>query len=407
MPRLTALLVVVTILLSNTPLHAEETDWLIPAGETLEVGVLTVDASELADRYNDTFTGMLRANLRLSGVIVPLPEGVIERALTNRGLSLPSRGFGNPQIGGEVGRLVGVDYILVTRISPNAAKYDLNLMLVKTANDEVVESVTVSGISPLAIDFEPALAEIVVKLVDAVSEPVLPEMLVEGPLPGMIFARIEGGIFTMGSERGDDEERPVRKVNVEAFELMTTEVTQQMWLALMEENPSKFEGDQRPVEKVTLREIKRFIVAMNLKDPDHFYRLPTEAEWEYAARCGKETQFPFGDDSVGLDFFCWFKDNSHKKTHKVGTREPNDWGLYDMLGNVFEYCVDSWYKNYKDAPLSSAARFNRNDRDGDRVIRGGSYTSSAWMCRPAARLMHNPDRREEYVGFRLARGPKE
>lgn len=406
MQRLTTIFAVLTLLLTTVTTHAEESDWLIAAGDSLEVGVLSVDASELADRYNDPFTSMLRANLKLSGVIVPLPEGVIERALSNRGLSLPRRGFGNPQIGGEVGSLVGVEYILVTRVSQNAANYDLSLKLVKTATDEVVESATISNISPLAIDFEPALAEVVVQLVNKISEPILPEMFVEGPLPGMMFARIESGVFIMGSERGDKEERPVRKVNVEPFELMTTEVTQRMWMELLDENPSKFEGDARPVEKVTLREIKRFIVAMNLKDPDHFYRLPTEAEWEYAARCGKETQFPFGDDSVGLDFFCWFKENSDKQTHQVGTREPNAWGLYDMLGNVFEYCVDSWYKNYEDAPLTAAARLDRRDRDGDRVIRGGSYKSSAWHCRPAARLAHNPNRREEYVGFRLARSEK-
>lgn len=396
----------VSILLFLFPFQSTAQTWLISAGQTLTVGVLKTDASKLSDRYNDSFSQIVRANLELSGVYQPLPEATIQSALDARGLSLPRSGFANPAVGGEVGRIVGVEYMVVSTVTQQGNSYGITLVLVKTANDSVLYTVSVDGIGQLAIDFEPAIANAVAKLVGLTVEPVVPEQFTEGPLKEMLFAKLEGGRFTMGSERGEGSERPVRQVRIEPFELMTTEVTQSMWNSVMGENPSKYKGPNLPVEKVTLDEIKKFIVAMNIKDPDHFYRLPTESEWEYAARGGVETQFPFADDAVGLDFFAWFKENSKGKTHEVGTREPNPFGLYDMLGNVFEYCVDSWYDDYTDAPVSSAARFNRRDKNGPRVIRGGSFTSSAWNCRPASRLDHHPNRREEYVGFRLARNEK-
>ena len=386
----------------SLPLFADES-YLIPAGETLPVGVLTMDASKLSDRYNDSFTGMLNADLIESGVFKPLPEGTIHAALDKRGLSLPREGFANRNIGGEVGRLVGADYMIVASVGLDGANYTVNLFLMDSRNDSILTSVSEGPVGPLAIDFEPAIANAVVKLVEEIAEPVLPERFVEGPLPGMMFARIDSGDYIMGSEHGEKNEHPARRVTIDPFELMTTEVTQSMWMTVMEKNPSKFEGESHPVERVTLDEIKKFMVAMNIKDPTHRYRLPTESEWEYAARSGASTQFPFADDAVGLDFFAWFKKNSDGKTHPVGTREPNSFGLYDMLGNVFEYCVDAWYNDYEGAPLSAAARLDRRHPNGPRVIRGGAYVSSAWYCRPASRLDHRPNRREEYVGFRLAR----
>jgi len=231
----------------------------------------------------------------------------------------------------------------------------------------------------------------------------LPEKFLEGPLPKMIFARIEGGSYRMGSDDGDKSEQPVHEVEVAPFELMTTEVTQEMWDEVMEENPSKFKGPDQPVERMTYKEIRRFIVALNIKDPDYQYRLPSEAEWEYAARAGTTTEFPFGNDAVGLDYFAWFKENSDGTTHKVAQKEANGFGLFDMLGNVFELCVDTWYDDYEGAPSSSAARLGRSHPDAPRVLRGGSFASSAGNCSPATRIAHKPGKRRPYAGFRLAR----
>jgi formylglycine-generating enzyme required for sulfatase activity len=161
-------------------------------------------------------------------------------------------------------------------------------------------------------------------------------------------------------------------------------VTQQQFEAVMGDNPSHFKGGSLPVETVSWDDAQTFIQKLNTHSGKKLYRLPTEAEWEYAFRAGSTSLYYFGDDESQLGEYAWYLGNSVQTTHPVGQKKPNGWGLYDMAGNVWEW-TDSWY---------DSSRSNR-------VLRGGSWFNTAVYCRSAYRFSFHPDYRLNYVGFRL------
>ncbi len=232
---------------------------------------------------------------------------------------------------------------------------------------------------------------------------------------GMEFVLIPGGFFVMGSPLSDPDsrkaERPQRLVTMEPFYLMTTEVTQAQWSKIMQSNPSHFTGENRPVEKVSWYDVQRFICRLNQMDAQRTYLLPTEAEWEYACRAGNEARFPWGDDLeyTLLSDYAWYSNNSvissAHSTSAVGVKKPNPWGLYDMLGNVWEWCADPFHRNYKGAP-SDGRVWKSTNEFLNRVCRGGSCYSDSTSCRPAARLSIDPFERLKYIGFRLICTPR-
>ena len=229
-------------------------------------------------------------------------------------------------------------------------------------------------------------------------------------LIGMEFVLIPAGIFRMGSAPGSGfgDEHPQHPVEItQPFYLQTTEVTQGQWQKVMGNNPSKFKNcsDDCPVEMVSWDDTQKFIKKLNDKEGTDTYRLPTEAEWEYAARAGTTTEFFFGDDARQLGEYAWYKDNS-MNTHPVGQKEPNPWGLYDIIGNVWEWVEDDWHNNYDGAPYDGSAWIVKT-RGILRVVRGGSWGGGSWEggahnCRSANRYYFVPVARTTYIGFRLA-----
>jgi formylglycine-generating enzyme required for sulfatase activity len=216
-------------------------------------------------------------------------------------------------------------------------------------------------------------AAVIAAVVAASGEPA-PGTLSAGPLEGMAFAWIPAGTFLMGDSgivqmETNRATTPEHEVNVAGFEMMTTEVTQAMWLAVMGENPSWHQGDPGlPVEDVTWLECRAFSDLLDVLDPAHDYRLPTEAEWEYACRAGTETPFYWGE-TMDRDFCWWYVPGD--TTTVTGSLIPNAWGLYDMSGNVSEWCEDTYHYGYEGAPSDGSAWID--PEEDARVFRGGSF----------------------------------
>jgi formylglycine-generating enzyme required for sulfatase activity/serine/threonine protein kinase len=217
------------------------------------------------------------------------------------------------------------------------------------------------------------------------------------------YVQIAAGNFIMGANSNVKDERPAHKVILsKAFEMSKYEVTQEQWEAVMNSTPSKFKGTNLPVDNVSWNEIKNFLDKLSKKDAKYFYRLPTEAEWEYACRAGSTSE-----TFANLDSLAWYKKNLINEPQPVGKKQPNTWGLYDMIGNVFEYCQDYYLENYYDFYKDSNGIDPQGPPSGTLcAFRGGNYGSSEELCRPARRWGASPNARTDGVGFRLVRLPR-
>jgi formylglycine-generating enzyme required for sulfatase activity len=225
-------------------------------------------------------------------------------------------------------------------------------------------------------------------------------------VPAIDMVRVSGGTFTMGCtpEQGggcDSDERPTHQVTLSDFEIGKYEVTQAQWQAVMGNNPSSFKGDNLPVERVSWTEVQEFIKKLNAATGGN-YRLPTEAEWEYAARGGSRSRGYKYSGSGNIGDVAWYEDNSGSKTHPVGTKQANELGIHDMSGNVWEW-VSDWYGGY-----SGNAQTNPQGASSGsyRVFRGGSWIHDAQDARVSTRYDGDPDLRYYILGFRLARSSK-
>ena len=216
------------------------------------------------------------------------------------------------------------------------------------------------------------------------------------------MVRVEGGTFRMGAtseqEADDwDREKPVHSVTLSSYYIGKTEVTQALWKAVMGSNPSYFKSDNQPVENVSWNDCHEFIRKLNALTGQNF-RLPTEAEWEFACRGGNNSRGYKYSGSNNLGSVAWYDGNSGNKTHPVGTKAPNELGIYDMSGNVWEWCAD-WYGDY-----SSGAQTNPTGPYGgsNRVYRGGSWNYDVGRCRSSNRDFYYPWIRDIILGLRLA-----
>jgi formylglycine-generating enzyme required for sulfatase activity len=205
----------------------------------------------------------------------------------------------------------------------------------------------------------------------------------------------------MGCSPGDNEcrsdEKPQHHVRISrGFEIGKYPVTQAIWESVMGNNPSHFKGADEPVEMVSFDDVQEFLQRMNAKNDGYRYRLPTEAEWEYAARAGS-TSARYGE----LNAVAWYDGNSGGETHPAGQKQPNSWGLYDMLGNVYQW-VQDWYS--EDYYGQSPGIDPQGPSSGsERVLRGGSWKRVAGAVRASARLERKPGLLYNYMGFRCVR----
>jgi formylglycine-generating enzyme required for sulfatase activity len=263
-----------------------------------------------------------------------------------------------------------------------------------------------------ALLFFPAISSAIERAAGTISQ---------GPLMGMEFASIPSGSFSMGSPSSESgrssNEGPVHTVNIQSFEMMTTEVTQRMWKEVMGttiqhlQSLSKYDhglfgtGPDYPMYYVSWDDAQAFVYALNQLDTEYEYRLPSESEWEYACRAGTTTRFYWGNDpdSTVIDEYAWYIGNSGTTSHPVAQKLPNAWGLYDMSGNVVELCQDYWHDDYSGAPSDGSAWVSLRAASLC-VGRGGCWCYFADFCRSALRGdLGDPRDRFPFQGFRLAR----
>jgi len=233
---------------------------------------------------------------------------------------------------------------------------------------------------------------------------IAPRMFSNFEVVGGIVQRmrwIPQGSLWMGSPEDEEDrfgdEGPQHEVTfANGFWMMDTPVRQCLWQAVMGDNPSHFQGPERPVEMVSWDAAQLFISRINEQIPKLDLSLPSEAQWEYACRAGSKAPRYAGE----LDQIAWYWENSESQTHPVGQKRPNGYGLYDMLGNVWEWCADHWHDNHNGAPTDGSAWVDSGPR---RTLRGGCWGSNARLVRSAVRRADSHNYRQSYVGFRCVR----
>jgi formylglycine-generating enzyme required for sulfatase activity len=219
---------------------------------------------------------------------------------------------------------------------------------------------------------------------------------------------VPSGNFQMGSRRSffssnqpSQDEMPQHRVSIQTFAIGKFEVTQEQWIALMGKNPSRFINLLNPVEQVSWDDAQEFTKKLSAVTGQN-YRLPTEAEWEFAARAGTETEFSFGDSVNEHDIFAFSKKNSDGKTNLVGLKKANPFGLHDMYGNVMEWIQDCWKPNYSGAPNDGSANFP-NRENCRKVLRGGSWQTNPEFLRSTQRFKFPPEASSDDLGLRVVR----
>ncbi len=222
--------------------------------------------------------------------------------------------------------------------------------------------------------------------------------------PPIELVYVQGGVFMMGSDNSEapDREKPAHKVKLSDFYIGKYPVTQDIWQTIMGNNPSRFQGEKRPVEQVSWEDVQKILVRLNQQTGKNF-RLPTEAEWEYAARGGIYSQGYTYAGSDRLKQVGWYNENSNDQTQFVGQLLANELGLQDMSGNVWEWCQD-WFSEeyYEECQKRGVVEYPKGpDKGSGRVLRGGGYFGNSLYCRSVDRDRRDPEDRLDFIGFRL------
>ena len=267
----------------------------------------------------------------------------------------------------------------------------LNQMGMSSNPADVSTTASTVSVSPVQVPAVPS---------NTISDDVITIPVKDGICIEMV--KVEGGTFMMGAtsemKNPNSNEKPVHQVTLtNDYYMGKYEVTQALWQAVMGSNPSEYKGENLPVETVSWNDCQKFISKLNSLT-GRMFRLPTEAEWEYAARGGKESRGYQYSGSSNISDVAWYDENSGSKTHPVGTKQANELGIYDMTGNVWEWCSD-WYSSYSS---SSQTNPTGSDSGSARVSRGGGWFNDASYCRLSVRFYYTPDFRLDILGLRLA-----
>lgn len=221
---------------------------------------------------------------------------------------------------------------------------------------------------------------------------------------GMEFKRLPAGTFVMGKKGNKSPNTLLHQVTIsKPFDMGIHEVTQKQYEAIMGSNPSQYPGPDNPVDSISWHEANEFCQKLSARPEEkaagNVYRLPTEAEWEYACRAGTSTVFCFGDDESLLGEYSWYKQTAQSTTHPVGKKKPNPWGIYDMYGNAYEWCHD-WFEPYPSEPVTDP---QGPETSRGRVLRGGGFSNSATFCGSGERAYVSPEINRHSYGFRVVR----
>jgi formylglycine-generating enzyme required for sulfatase activity len=356
----------------------------------------------------EILTQILSAEIADSGKYMVLPRlGTVETMMEERNLKRSN--LTDPENIKNIGMITGAQYVLAGNVLSQGAKGNLFLARILNTDTGLLEAGGDLEYKNLADGYKliPDLSYALTGIRAGEGENVIPESL----------AYVEGGTFLMGSGNGNDDEKPVHKVTVKSFYLGKTEVTQKEYAAVMGNNPGSFHGDNLPVENVSWFEAVEYCNRLSLKEglvPAYSgggdsivcnfdasgYRLPTEAEWEYAAKGGNRDAMIYeysGGNSP--DATAWYRGNSGSRTHEAAGKAPNSLGIYDMSGNVGEWCWD-WYAGYtgrvQTDPRGPAAGTERS-------VRGGAWDNDAPALRSASRTKGLPLQQYKFIGFRVLR----
>jgi formylglycine-generating enzyme required for sulfatase activity len=373
-----------------------------------------------------TVTNLIRSRIGASGAVrlVTRDDADFDRILTEHHFQNSS--WSSAEKTAEFGKAVNADYILMGEIDEMDGEIVVTARMIDLQSAEQIASTDIQFAR--MNQARQAMGEFTDRFIDSLAKaggpirPAAPQTAGRSRAsPPAGFVHIPGGTFTMGSppgepDRGSDE-GPQHQVTVRSFYMAKYEVTQKEWQDVMGNNPSNFKGDNQPVECVSWNDAVEYCNKRSVQEGltpvysgsgdaitcnwnANGYRLPTEAEWEYAAKGGNKDALTYlYSGSNSIDAVAWHSGNRGWGTHPVGQKAPNSLGIYDMSGNVWEWCWD-WYGSYS----SGAQTDPQGPSSGSaRVFRGGSWSGSAGGLRSAGRYGHTPSGRSDDLGFRLVR----
>ncbi len=402
-----------------------------PLPQRVRIAVLNLEVTySLEPTLSMPLTDRLRQELFETGNFQVIERNMMEEILEEQGFQMS--GCVSDACAVEAGQLLGVTRMVAGSIARIDDLYSLNLRMIDVETGEVLSVISEDYTTSVQQILTEGLQEAVTNLVNSQMVAFLPEPpksdsaptaahtpaltqaqldslpeRINGPIAGMDFVLIPEGEFVMGSPRSEDghmpNEEPMRQVNVGPFYMMTTELTQNQYRRIMLGNPSEYLDEHTPVHNVSWIAIQEFLRRLNAEFPGHNYRLPTEAEWEYACRAGTTSPYYSGNTRGGLNRVAWRHSSSEGISiyhpQPVALKEPNDFGLYDMHGNVWEWVQDCYRPSYYDAPYDASAIVEEGNEL--RVIRGGGFESPFDGCRSATRRSLEKTGHRDDVGFRL------